>query len=103
MNELTACSTGITLGPLAKGLVEATPDQTGLWDKLVASFRLADSAQRSPEFLACYLLQPPIGRCGAHRRTFDRVPKRPMLTEWFPYFQNRVTILRPDCSASRIL
>jgi hypothetical protein len=51
MDELTVCSTGMTLGPLAKGFADATPDQRAFWYKLVASFRSADPAQRSPECL----------------------------------------------------
>ena len=91
MDELTACSTGMTLGPLAKGLVERRPT-----DGPVGQTRCFVSLGRSGTAfagVACLLLlQPPIGRCGAHRRTFDGVPKRPMLTEWFPYFQKRVVI-----------
>ena len=92
MNELTVCSTGITLGPLAKGLVDATPDQRALWDKLVASFRSADSAKRSPEFLACYLYNLQSVDAELTEELLTECLSDPLLTEWFPYFQNRVMI-----------
>ena len=92
MDELTVCSTGMTLGPLAKGLVDATPDQRALWDKLVASFRSADSAQRSPEFLACYLYSLQSADVNLTEELLTDCLSDPLLTEWFPYLQKRVMI-----------
>ena len=92
MDELTVCSTGISLGPLAKGLVDATPDRRTLGDKLVASFRSADSAQRSPEFLACYLYNLQSVDAELTEELLTECLSDPLLTEWFPYFQNRVMI-----------
>lgn len=92
MNELTACSTGMTLGPLAKGLADATPDQRALWDKLVASFRSTDPAQRSPELLACYIYNLQSADAELTEELLTECLNDPLLTEWFPHFQKRVTI-----------
>jgi hypothetical protein len=92
MNELTACSTGMTLGPLAKGLADATSDQRALWDKLVASFRSTDPAQRSPEMLACYLYNLQSADAELTEELLTECLNDPLLTEWFPYFQKRVMI-----------
>ena len=92
MDELTVCSTGMTLGPLAKGLVDATPDQRALWDKLVASFRSADPAQRSPELLACYFYNLQSADAELTEELLTECLNDPLLTEWFPYFQNRVMV-----------
>lgn len=92
MNELTACGTGMTLGPLAKGLVDATPDQRVLWDKLVASFRSTDPAQRSPELLACYLYNLQSTDAEFTEELLSECLNDPLLTDWFPYFQKRVLI-----------
>ncbi len=92
MNELTACSAGMTLGPLAKGLADATPDQRALWDKLVASFRSTDPAQRSPELLACYIYNLQSADAELTEELLTECLNDPLLTEWFPYFQRRVMI-----------
>jgi hypothetical protein len=92
MDELTACSAGLTLGPLAKGLVDATPSRRVLWDKLVASFRLADPAQRSAELLACYLYNLQSADTELTEELLTECLNDPVLTEWFPYFQQRVVI-----------
>ena len=92
MDELTVCSTGMTLGPLAKGLVDATPDQRALWDKLVASFRSADLAHRSPELLACYLYNLQSADAELTEELLTECLNDPLLTEWFPCFQKRVMI-----------
>ena len=90
--ELTVCNTGITLEPLAKGLVDATPDQRDLWDKLVASFRAADPAQRSPELLACYIHNLQSADAKLTEELLTECLNDPLLAEWFPYFQKRVVI-----------
>ena len=92
MNELTACSTGMTLGPFAKGLADATPDKRALWDKLVASFRSTDPAQRSPELLACYLYNLQSTDADFIEELLTECLNEPLLTDWFPYFQKRVVI-----------
>jgi hypothetical protein len=92
MDELIVCSTGMTLGPLAKGLVDATTDQRALWDKLVASFRSADPAQRSPELLACYVYNLQSADAELTEGLLTECLNNPLLAEWFPYFQKRVLI-----------
>lgn len=92
MDELTVCSTGITLGPLAKGLVDVTTDQRALWGKLVASFRSADPAQRSPELLACYIYNLQSAEAELTEELLAECLDDPLLAEWFPYFQKRVVI-----------
>jgi hypothetical protein len=92
MGELTLCNTGVTLGPLTKGLVDATSSQRALWDKLVASFRSADSAQRSTESLACYLYNLQSVDAELTEELLTQCLNDPLLSEWFPYFQNRVMI-----------
>jgi hypothetical protein len=92
MDELIVCSTGMTLGPLVKGLVDAMTDQRALWDKLVASFRSADPAQRSPELLACYLYNLQSADAELTEELLTECLNDPLLAEWFPYFQKRVVI-----------
>jgi len=92
MDELTACGTGMTLGPLAKGLVDAATDQRALWDKLVASFRSADPTQRSPELLACYIYNLQSANAELTEELLTESLDAPLLAEWFPYFQKRVAI-----------
>jgi hypothetical protein len=92
MDELMVCSTRITLGPLAKGLVDATTDQRALWDKLVASFRAADPVQRSPELLACYIYNVQSADVELAEELLTECLNDPLLTEWFPYFQKEVAI-----------
>ena len=92
IGELIICSTGITLGPLAKGLIDATPDQRALWGKLVASFRSTDPAQRSPEMLACYLYNLQSADAELTEELLTECLNDSLLTEWFPYFQKRVMI-----------
>jgi hypothetical protein len=95
MSELSECNTGMTLGPFAKGLVAGTQDRKALWDGLAASFRSCDPAARSPELLACYLLnlQPTDGIL-TEVILADCIDD-PTLSGWFPYFQKRVQI-SPD-------
>lgn len=92
LGELTVCSTGMTLGPLAKGLVASTADQRALWDKLVASFSATDPAQRSPELLACYIYNLQSINTGLAEAILTECLNDFLLAEWFPYFQNRVLI-----------
>jgi hypothetical protein len=90
--ELIICSTGMTLGPLAKGLVDATTDQRALWDKLIASFRAADPAQRSPELLACYIYNLQSADTELAEELLTQCLNDSLLAEWFPYFQKGVVI-----------
>ena len=92
MGELTACNTGMTLGPLAKGLVHATTDRRALWNKLVASFCSADPAQRSPELLACYICNLQPADAELTEEILTECLNAPLLAEWFPYFQKQVVI-----------
>jgi len=92
MDELTVCSTGTALGPLAKGLVDAATDQRALWDKLVASFRSAEPAQRSPELLACYIYNLQSADAELTEELLTECLDDSLLAEWFPYFQKRVVI-----------
>jgi hypothetical protein len=92
MNELMICSTRMTLGPLAKGLVDATTDQRALWDKLVASFRAANPVRRSPELLACYIYNVQSASVELAEDLLTECLNDPLLTEWFPYFQKEVAI-----------
>ncbi|TCK71599.1 hypothetical protein [Acidipila rosea] len=92
IGELIICSTSITLEPLAKGLVDATTDQRALWDKLVASFRAADPAQRSPELLACYIFNLQSANSELAEELLDQCLNDSLLAEWFPYFQKGVVI-----------
>jgi hypothetical protein len=92
MDELTFCRTGLTLGPLAKGLVDATADRRALWDKLVASFRSGDPSQRSPELLACYIYSLQSTDAELTEGLLAECLNDPLLAEWFPYFQLRVSI-----------
>lgn len=92
MGELIVCGTGITLGPLTKGLVDATTDHRTQWDKLVASFRSADPVKRSPELLACYIYNLQSAHAGLTEELLTECLAGPLLAEWFPYFQIRVVI-----------
>jgi hypothetical protein len=89
MDELTVCSTGVTLGPFARGLVDATQDRRFLWDKLITSFRSADPAQRSPELLACYIYNLQSTDAELTESLLTECLNDPLLAEWFPYFQIR--------------
>jgi hypothetical protein len=92
MGELSQCSTGLTLGPFAKGLVDGTQYRRALWEKLAAAFRHSDPAHRSPELLACYLfnLQPVDNKLA--EEILVECLEDSVLSEWFPYFQKRVQI-----------
>ncbi len=92
LDELTVCSTGMTLGPLAKGLVLATVNRRALWDKIVASFSSTDPAQRSPELLACYIYNLQSADAELAEVILTECLNDHLLAEWFPYFQNRVVI-----------
>jgi len=92
MGELIQCSTGMTLGPFAKGLVEGTSDRRTLWQKLTASFRHSDPAHRSPELLACYLFNLQPVDAGMTEKILTECLQDTELSEWFPYFQKRVQI-----------
>ena len=92
LDELIVCSTGMTLGPLAKGLVVATADRKALWGKLVASFSSADPTQRSPELLACYIYNLQSADAELAEVILTECLNDHRLAEWFPYFQNRVVI-----------
>jgi hypothetical protein len=75
MDELTLCSTGMTPAPLAKGLVDATPNQRDLWDKLVASVSLSRSGTAFAE-IASRSFGAPEAR--SHRdKTFRSSPQIP--------------------------
>ena len=92
MEELTVCSTSMTLGPFAKGLIDATEDRRGLWNKLLATFRLAPPAQRSPEFLARYLYNLQSADTELTEELLTGCLDDPQIREWFPYFQTGVVI-----------
>jgi hypothetical protein len=93
MGELIVCSTGITLGPLTKGLVDATTDRRALWDKFVASFRAAEPVQRSPELLACYIYNLESADAELAEELLTQCLNDPLLAEWFPYFQKGVVVI----------
>ncbi len=90
MPELTACSTGLTLGAFAKGIVDTTPDRRATWDKLVASFRATEN--RSPEFIACYLFHLHSVDADLAEAILDECLNDPLLMGFFPYLQKRVTL-----------
>ena len=92
MGELSQCSTGMTLGPFAKGLVDSTLDRRAVWEKLAASFRSSDPALRKTELLACYLfnLQPADTKLA--EEILEECLNDSVLSEWFPFFQKRVQI-----------
>jgi hypothetical protein len=90
MEELTACNNGMTLGPLAKGLIDVIEDRRSLWDRLYASFRSASSTQRSPEFLACCLHNLQSADYELTEKILTECLDDPELAEWFPYLQKRV-------------
>lgn len=92
MPELFLCSTGMTMGPFAKGLIGATPDRRSLWNRLVGSFGLADAKERSPELLACYLFNLQSVEPELVETLLNEVLNDPLLSEWFPAFQGRVSI-----------
>lgn len=92
MCELFMCSTGVTLGPFARGLVEATDNLRDLWNRLAASFRTSDSVRRSPELLACYLFNLHSVDVGLTEELLSESLDNPLLAEWFPVFQGRVAI-----------
>jgi hypothetical protein len=92
MSELSLCGTGITLGPFAKGLIDATENRRALWNRLVASFRLSDPARRSPELLACYLFNLQSADAELTEELLSESLDDPSLSEWFPFFQKRVVI-----------
>jgi hypothetical protein len=92
MPELFLCSTGITLGAFAKGLIDATSDRRALWNRLVASYGLADAKERSPELLACYLFNLQSLDPELVETLLDEMSNEPLLSEWLPAFQGRVSI-----------
>lgn len=92
MPELFLCSTAITLGAFAKGLIDATSDRRGLWNRLIASFGLAHATERSPELLACYLYNLQSVDPELVETLLDQLLNNPLLSEWFPAFQGRVSI-----------
>lgn len=92
MDELTACTTRMTLGPLAKGLVDAAQNRRELGDKLVHSFSSADPAQRSPELLAAYIYNLQSANAELTEEFLMEFLNDPLLADWFPYFQMRVVI-----------
>jgi hypothetical protein len=93
MPELFLCSTGLTLGAFAKGLIDATTDSRGLWDRLVAPFGSSDPKTRSPELLACFLFNLRSVEPELTETVLDEVLNHPLLSEWFPSFQGRVGIV----------
>lgn len=92
MGELSQCGTGMTLGPFAKGLVDGTHDRRILWEKLAASFRDSDAANRSSELLACYLVNLQSVDNKLTEEILAECLEDPMLSEWFPHLQKRVDI-----------
>jgi hypothetical protein len=89
MPELFLCSTGITIGPFAKGLIDATSDHGGLWNRLIASFGSSDAKARSPELLACYLFNLQSVEPELTEKLLNEVLNDPLLSEWFPLVQGR--------------
>ena len=66
MPELFLCSTGLTMGAFAKGLIDATTDRRGLWDRLVAAFVTSDP---KPAPQSCWLASSSIsGRSSLNSR-----------------------------------
>ena len=92
MPELFLCSTGLTLGAFAKGLVDTTTDRRGLWNRIVAGFVISDRETRSPELLACFLFNLQSVEPELTETILDDVLRDPLLSEWFPSFQGRVGI-----------
>ncbi len=102
MHELTVCKNGMTLGPLARGFVNAATDHRTLWDKLVASFRSAEPEQRSPELLACYMYNLHSTNKDMSEELLTECLDDPLLMQWFPYFQKRVVVSEAGLQRLRV-
>jgi hypothetical protein len=90
--ELATCDTEITLGPLAKGLVDAISDRRLLWDRLVAQFGASDPKTRSTELLCCYLFNLQSVDGELTEALLRESVNDSRLSDWFPVLQARVAI-----------
>lgn len=92
MPELIACNTGITLGPFARGLVNAASDRPAIWNRLITSFRASDPTTRSAELLACYLFNLQSIDPDVVEMLLLGVQNDSDLSDWFPVLQTRVAV-----------
>ena len=94
MPELVICGTGVTLGPLAKGLVDAANGRRELWDRLVAQFSVSDPNIRSTELLSCYLFNLQSVDADLTETLLSESLNDSRLSDWFPVLQARVAVSR---------